>query len=171
MTTGKWIGGAVVALAVVGCESVETTSAPEDELFLQQVSDMRRPALIPMDVEMTRSHMFTELRRARNDLAILKGAKGSDYARQWNMTLDQALTQARQAIRFWSQSLGPFPVRPTTKTTQADASCAATPPEDIEDGMVCWWFEFDDHDDGGWWVLAPSPAPQLPPPPLAPERD
>ncbi len=60
-------------------------------------------------MEMTRSYMKSELKRARRDLALLQKPGGADYARTWGMTRQEGLTQVKQLIRFFSQALGPWP--------------------------------------------------------------
>ena len=69
----------------------------------------QEPAAILIEEERSRADMLAEYRRWRDDLATLKGPGGSEYARQWGVTLPEAKAQARAAIRFWSTTLGPWP--------------------------------------------------------------
>ena len=141
----------VVCVAVlVACDSEAPNSVPEE-----------KPALVEMDIEITRSYKFRELKRARDDLVLLQGPGGSDYAREWGMTRDEGIATVRQAIRYWSQALGPVPQDGASDTLrlgqggsgpgQGDSGIGALE----EEGYACWWWWLrneGDADDVGWWV-------------------
>ena len=151
----------VAALALLGCN---------DEAFYSM--DPEEPAAILIEEEWTRADLLADYRQWRDYLAILNGPGGSDLARKWGMTLPQAKAQAREAIRFFSATLGPWPQNAEASnvvgSTDSDEKCIATwwdrPPgggngEDDDDsvppeegpGETCWWYHYGDH-DCGWWV-------------------
>ena len=140
----RW--GLVCAAALLAaCDSGPATSGPAPK---------EEPALVPVDIEITRSYKFRELARARHDLKMLRAPGGSDYARQWGMTREEGIAQVQQAIWFWSQNLGPVPEVPDGAPEVLPGELGPLEARALEEeGHTCWWYAYQrDADDGGWWV-------------------